>query len=44
MALIQMCCEQHRAGNLVKAEKMIKEAAKQGAKIVALPVSFVRIV
>ena len=38
IALLQMFVEFHREQNLIKAAKMIKEAANHGAKVVALPV------
>jgi predicted amidohydrolase len=39
MALIQMSVERYREKNLIKAAKLIKVAAKNGARVVALPVS-----
>ncbi|XP_060560464.1 omega-amidase NIT2-like [Ruditapes philippinarum] len=40
MALIQMSVERYRERNLIKAAKLIKEAAKNGARVVALPEYF----
>ena len=39
IALLQMFVEFNREKNLVKAAKMIKEAARTGAKVLVLPVS-----
>ena len=39
MALLQMFVEFKREANLAKAACMIKEAASNGAKVLALPVS-----
>ena len=38
LALVQLFVERYRERNLVKAAKLIKEAAKNGARVVALPV------
>ena len=40
IALIQMGVAEDKAANLEKAEKMVSEAARQGAKIVVLPEMF----
>ena len=39
LALIQMNVGSSKADNLIKAANSISEAAKNGAKVVALPVS-----
>lgn len=40
IALIQMCVAEDKTVNLEKAEKMVTEAARQGAQIVVLPEMF----
>ena len=39
LALIQLAVGSNKSENLSRATKLISEAAKQGAKIVSLPVS-----
>ena len=40
IALVQLAVTSNKAQNLLRAKDKIKEAASNGAKIVALPVGF----